>query len=241
MPIDALGTVASLLRNTAARPDPERAIANYRRLACGYDATCGRIEALRRRAMGELALKDGDVVFDIGCGTGPALPALAAAVGPAGRVVGVELSPEMAEHARQRVAREGCGSRVKVVQGPVEDFEPEVEADAFFLSYAHDVLQSPFALDRLLTLAKPGARIVLLGMKTLPWFWGWPINAFNLFRARYYLTTYVNLDRPWRHLAERGVFLRQTHSALWGSAYIAAGRFPPARTSIPGPNEPIHP
>lgn len=233
MPIDTLGTVGSLLRNTATQPDPARAVANYRRLAAGYDATCGRVAALRKRAMHELALTKGDVVFDIACGTGPALPVLAEAVGPSGTVVGVELSPEMAELARQRVARWNCGGRVRVVQGPVEDFEPEVEADALFLSYAHDVLQSPLALDRLLTLAKPGARIVLLGLKTVPWLWGWPINAFNLFRARCYLTTYVNLDRPWRQLAERGVLLRQTHSALWGSAYIAAGRFAPAPPKPP--------
>jgi SAM-dependent methyltransferase len=228
MPIDSSDMVTSLLKNAAAQPDPERAIANYRRLASGYDATCGRIEALRRRAIGELALRHGETVFDIGCGTGPALPALAAAVGPTGSVVGVELSPDMAELARQRVARGSFSCRVRIVQGAVEDFEPEAEADALFFSYAHDVLQSPLALDRLLTTARPGARIVLLGMKTLPWLWGWPVNAFNLFRARCYLTTYTNLDRPWRPLAERGVFLRQTHSALWGSAYIAAGRFPQA-------------
>ncbi len=233
MPIDTLGTIGSLLRNTTAQPDPARAVANYRCLAAGYDATCGRIATLRRRAMQELALKKGDVVFDIACGTGPALPLLAEAVGPTGYVVGVELSPEMAELARHRVARLSGGGRVQVVQGPVEDFEPEVEADALFLSYTHDVLQSPLALDRLLTVAKPGARIVLLGMKTLPWIWGWPINAFNLFRARRYLTTFANLDRPWRQLAERGVSLRQTHSALWGSAYIAAGRFPPAPPNHP--------
>jgi ubiquinone/menaquinone biosynthesis C-methylase UbiE len=226
MPIDTLGTVGSLLRNIAAQPDRARAVANYRRLAASYDATCGRIEGLRRRAVRELALKEGDVVFDIACGTGPALPVLAEAVGPTGTVVGVELSPDMAERARERVATLGYGARVQVVQAAVEDFEPEVEADALFLSYTHDVLQSPLALDRLLTLAKPGARIVLLGMKTLPWSWGWPINAFNLFRARCCLTTYANLDKPWRQLAARGVVLRQTHSALWGSAYIAAGRFP---------------
>ena len=135
MRIDTSNMVASLLKNTASQPDSQRAIANYRQLASGYDATCRRIDALRTRAMRELALKCGDVVFDVGCGTGSSLPMLAAAVGPAGHVVGVELSPEMAELARQRIARESCDSRVEVVQAPVEEFEPEVEADALFLSY----------------------------------------------------------------------------------------------------------
>jgi hypothetical protein len=27
-------------------------------------------------------------------------------------------------------------------------------------------------------MAQPGARYALLGMRTLPWVWGWPVNLF---------------------------------------------------------------
>ena len=64
----------------------------------------------------------------------------------------------------------------------------------------------------------------------LPWLWGWPANLFNLYRARRYLTTYSNLQRPWRLLEERGARLREVHVALWGSAYVAMGTLPPAAT-----------
>lgn len=219
----------SILSNLRQQPDVQRMLANYRLMAAGYDATCGRIERLRQRAVRELRLQPGETVFDIACGTGAALPLLAAAVGPTGGVVGVELSPEMAAIARERAAASAFAGRIAVAQCAVEHFRPDMPADCLFFSYTHDVLQSPAALDNLLAMARPGARIALLGMKTLPWLWGWPVNAVNLYRARRYLSTYANMDCPWRELARRGASVRKVHSALWGSAYIAVGRLPGPR------------
>jgi ubiquinone/menaquinone biosynthesis C-methylase UbiE len=181
---------------------------------------------LRRRALHELALQPGETVFDVACGTGPMLPLLASSVGAGGLVIGIELSPEMARQAQHRIDGIAFGSRITLTQGAVERFESTHKADALLFCYAHDVLQSPQAIDRLISMAKPGARVAMVGMKTLPWWWGWPVNAFNLYRARRYLTTYAGLDRPWRLLEERGATLRQVHSGLWGSAYIAVGRMP---------------
>ena len=216
----------SILKNLSRAPDADAALRNYRELADGYDASCSRIEWLRVRAVQALQLRPGDTVFDIACGTGPTLPLLADAVGAEGQVVGVEMSPEMAAQARQRVAGLAHAERVSVVVSSVESFTPEHPADALLLSYTHDVLQSPEALTRLLQMARPGARIVILGLRTLPWWWGWPVNLFNLYRARRYLTTYANLDCPWRALAQRGARLRELQRALWGSAYIAVGTLP---------------
>lgn len=221
---------SNLLRNLAPQPDADRAMDNYRALADGYDASCTRIEALRLRVLRELDLQPGETVFDVACGTGPMLPLLAGSVGATGRVIGVELSPEMAALARRRVEQFALGDRIRVAQCRVEAFESDHKADALLLCYAHDVLQSPAAIDRLLALSKPGARVAMVGMKTLPWLWGWPVNCFNLYRARRYLTTYAGLDRPWRLLEERGATLRQMDTALWGSAYITVGRLP--RSSV---------
>ena len=218
--------IGSILENFGSRPNAARALHNYRALALKYDITCERIEALRRRAVDELALRSGEIVFDIACGTGTTLPLLADRVAPTGGVIGVELSPDMAALARQRVGAAGLGASVKVIETAVEALRYGLPADAMLFCYTHDVLQSPAAIERLIESARPGARIALLGMKTLPWIWGWPANVFNLYRARRYLTTYGNLDRPWRLLEERGAVLREVHSALWGSAYIAVGTLP---------------
>lgn len=216
----------SVLDNFAPQPSASRALENYRSMAQGYDVTCTRIEALRLATVQALQLKPGETVFDIACGTGPTLPLLAEQVGPLGRVVGVELSPDMAAQARHRLAaRRDCG-HVMVAQTAMADLELDHQADAVLMCYAHDVLQSAASVERLLAAAKPGARIALLGMQTLPWLWGWPVNVFNLYRARRYLTTYANMDRPWRLLAKRGARLRLVRTSLWGSAYLVVGTLP---------------
>ena len=51
-------------------------------------------------AVAELALRPGQTALDAGCGTGRALPHLRAAVGPAGHVLGFDLTPEMLAAAR---------------------------------------------------------------------------------------------------------------------------------------------
>ncbi|WP_405386034.1 methyltransferase domain-containing protein [Streptomyces sp. NBC_01102] len=60
-------------------------------------------------AVGELGLRPGDTVLDAGCGTGRALPALRAAVGPGGSVIGADLTPAMLD-AAARAGRGGSGA-----------------------------------------------------------------------------------------------------------------------------------
>lgn len=50
-------------------------------------------------AVSALGLRTGDAVLDAGCGTGRALPALRAAVGPRGTVLGADLTAAMLETA----------------------------------------------------------------------------------------------------------------------------------------------
>lgn len=53
-------------------------------------------------AIAEMALPSEGLVLDAGCGTGRAFPLLRDAVGAAGRVVGVDVTPEMIRSARDR-------------------------------------------------------------------------------------------------------------------------------------------
>ena len=80
-------------------PDPQLAIARYRDHAPGYDASAQRTLPLRRRTIAKLGLQPGQTVLDVACGTGLSFPLLQAGVGQTGRIIGVEISPDMIDTA----------------------------------------------------------------------------------------------------------------------------------------------
>src|ERR1041385_289328 len=55
-------------------------------------------------------LRPGEVVVDLGCGGGLDVFLAAAKVGPTGRAIGIDMTPEMLQRARQNAAR-GQGRR----------------------------------------------------------------------------------------------------------------------------------
>ena len=74
----------------------------------------------RQKAVDLLNLKPGDRVLDVGCGPGGSFPFLVHAVGPTGQVVGVEISPDVSELARRRIARNEWRN-VAVVEAAAQD------------------------------------------------------------------------------------------------------------------------
>ena len=121
---------------------------------------------------------------------------MAESVGPSGHVVGVELIPEMAAITCGKLVAVGFDDRAAVHVSAAEDFTTDLYADAMPFCYTHDVLQSPQAIENLLRHNQPGYRIAIVGWHWLPWPQGFPVNLFNAWRARHYLTTYCGLNRP---------------------------------------------
>jgi ubiquinone/menaquinone biosynthesis C-methylase UbiE len=204
-----------------AEPDRERALERYDAVARDYDALTRSGDAYRRRAVDALALGAGEVVLDVGCGTGRNLEALSRAVAPGGRVVGIEQCPAMAGRARER-AESLAG--VTVVAAPAEEAELPLEADAALLCATHDILRSPAALENVVRHVRPGGRVVAGGPKWAPWWrpgsaalnlWTWQIN-------RRYVTTFAGFDRPWSGLEELLAEV-EVEEVLYGGGFIAAG------------------
>jgi SAM-dependent methyltransferase len=204
----------------AASPNRDTALDQYRRRAGVYDLELALFEPIRREAVAALALQPGETVIDFGCGTGLSLPLLRAAVGAAGRVVGVEQSREMLDRARRRVAAQGWRN-VELIEGPVETAAWRGRADAALFHFTHDVLQRPDAVAHALGHLKRSARVVASGLRWAPR-WALAVNAAIYVAARRSVTTLDGLDEPWRELAARLGPMRVR--TLWlGAIYLAVG------------------
>jgi SAM-dependent methyltransferase len=93
----------------------------YGRWAGLYDriATVPGVGRWRRAAADALDLSPGDTVVEMGCGSGANLPYLRERVGPEGRVVGVDLTPELLVRAGER-SPEAALLRGDATRPPVE-------------------------------------------------------------------------------------------------------------------------
>ena len=209
----------ALLDNLRPQPNREIALARYAQLAERYEGTTTRIREIRTRAIDLLELKPGETVFDVACGAGAILRELASRVEPRGRVIGIEQSAEMAELARGTAS--GRPS-IEILHAPVETFAASRTADALVFCYTHDVLQNPAALANLFAQVRPGARVAVAGLCLLPW-WGTAANAWVIWGARHYLTTWHGLRAPWRPLLPYCPDLRVVERYHWGTGYLATG------------------
>jgi ubiquinone/menaquinone biosynthesis C-methylase UbiE len=91
---------------------------------------------LRRTAVEALRLRPGDSAIDVGTGTGLTLPYLAAAVGPAGRIVGLDRSPALLAGARDRAPSPPVGRRRSI---PFDDATFDAAVSTYGLTAIADV------------------------------------------------------------------------------------------------------
>lgn len=214
-----------MFHDRSGGPDRQAAMDQYRRRASVYDLELLLFEPVRRQALAWLAPQPGDTVIDVGCGTGLSFEALHRAVGMRGRIIGIEQSPEMIGKARDRVQRHGWRN-VTLLNAPAEDADIPGLADGVLLHFTHDVLQNEAALANVLRHLKPGATVVVCGLKWAP-VWALPVNLFVWPAALRSVSSLAGLHRPWQRLA--GLLGEpQLRQMIGGGVYLARLRAPGA-------------
>ncbi len=200
------------------------ALEQYRRRAGRYDFEVAAFEPIRAQAIAALRLQPGATVLDVGCGTGLSFPLLRERIGPHGRIVGIEQSPEMMRQARTRIAQQHL-QHVQLVCEPAATAVIPVHADAALFHLVHDILRDDEALANVFAHLKPGAHVVASGLRWAPP-WLWPANAFVMAAALYSTSSLEGLDHAWDKLAAR---LRhvQVRTTLLGAMFIASGIYAP--------------
>ena len=214
-------------------PARERLIETYRKKAKRYDVT-SRLYPMpgypqrqqRRRAVRALGLRAGDTVVDMACGTGLNFPLLQEAVGPGGRIVGVDLTDAMLARAQDRIAANGWGN-ISLVQSDAASFDFPAGVDAILSTYA--LTQVPGCADVIAHGAKAlsgGGRWAVLDLKVPGRTPGW-LTQLGTATVR----PFASIDdwmmrRPWEaiRLAMQEELADPTWTELFfGTAFLAAG------------------
>jgi demethylmenaquinone methyltransferase/2-methoxy-6-polyprenyl-1,4-benzoquinol methylase len=116
----------------------------------------------RRKAVAALGLKRGDVVLEIGAGTGRNFPYLVDAVGPSGTVIAVDASPGMLAEARKLIERRGW-SNVQLLQQDAAKLQIDRDLDGVLFSLSYSAIPEPRpALARAWERLRPSSRVVVM-------------------------------------------------------------------------------
>jgi ubiquinone/menaquinone biosynthesis C-methylase UbiE len=202
-------------------PNRAAALEQYRRRAGVYDLELAPFESIRRKAIDRLELKRGDVVLDVGCGTGLSFGLLRQGIGSRGRIIGIEQSPDMLALARERAGRDRLKG-LRLVCSPVETASFAGCADVALFHFTHDILQRPEAVANVVRHLAPGARVVACGLQWAA-AWAVPTNLVVLAAALRSVTSLEGLHQPWGGLAR--YFNPLDVETMWADGvYLASGR-----------------
>jgi demethylmenaquinone methyltransferase/2-methoxy-6-polyprenyl-1,4-benzoquinol methylase len=179
---------------------------------------------LRRRAVEALDLPKGGRVLEIGCGTGRNLRFLQEAVGPQGRVYGVDLSPGMLKRARDLTERNDWHN-VSLIRSEALVYTAPEPLDGVLFSLSYNTIPHHLAvLNHAMSQLRPGGYLVIMDAKLPSGRFGQMILPFSLWLMR---RTFLGnpLIQPWDHL-KRVTDDFEMRDFLFESYYICRGRKP---------------
>jgi ubiquinone/menaquinone biosynthesis C-methylase UbiE len=212
----------------------EHLIGTYRKKAKRYDLTSRLYpvpgypqQAQRLRTVQALGLRRGATVVDVACGTGLNFSLIQEAIGPEGRIVGVDLTDAMLAQAQDRVKAHGWGN-VSLVQSDAASFDFPAAVDAILSTYA--LTQVPECAEVIAHGAaalSAGGRWAVLDLKVPDKTPGW-LAHLGIATVRPFASIEDwTMRRPWA--AIRGAMEEELADFSWtelffGTAFLAAGR-----------------
>ena len=140
--------------------DERSVVTAYRRLSGTYDRFFGPVfEQGRQVAIEKMGCQAGDRVLEVGVGTGLSLTQYAEGV----EVVGIDVSPDMLEHARERLSDEQR-SRITLTEMDAQAVDyPDDSFDKVVAMYVVSVVPDPKkVVDEMKRVCKPGGELFIV-------------------------------------------------------------------------------
>ena len=160
-------------------------------------------EPLLRCVIRALQLPPGSRGLDAGCGIGLQAMLLAEAVGPAGHVTGLDLSPVFLRHAEEGVEASGLSDRITLREGNVGSLP--FDEDTFDWAWSADCVGYPAGdllplLRGLSRVVKPGGTVAILEWSSQCLLPGYPLLEARLNATCSCLATHVRGKAPASHI-----------------------------------------
>jgi SAM-dependent methyltransferase len=120
-------------------------------------------EEATSRMVALLGIKPGEVAVDLGCGTGYLSRRLSPLVGPRGRVMAVDIQPEMLDLLTNRMSRIGITNVVPVLGSVQDPHLAPASVDLVVMVDVYHEFSHPYEMTAALCRAlKPGGRLVFV-------------------------------------------------------------------------------
>lgn len=121
---------------------------------------------LPERLIEFLGVDRGDVVADLGAGTGYFTVRLARAVGDAGQVLAVDIEPALVDHIRERAEKESLPQVVPILGEPDDPKLPEATVDlVLIVDTWHHINDRIAYLEGLSQALSPGGKIAIVDFR----------------------------------------------------------------------------
>lgn len=147
----------------------EQAKSSYDKMSRWYDALAGSSEkSFVDVGLDKLCTQEGEIVLEIGFGTGHGILSLARSVGDSGKVYGIDISEGMLNVAQARVRGARLSNRVDLKCGDAANLPFESNSfDALFASFTlelFDTPEIPIVLHECHRVLRSGGRVCVVAM-----------------------------------------------------------------------------